>query len=330
MTRRDRRHRAEPAQELLRREPLHGEGRDPRGARGAARRRPATEAKSDGEKHAAIEAYDTSNTINTELQKQLMEDRSEGDRARRRARRRRSRSRSACGAPAADDPTRGQAHEITALWAQIRDWRREAHMPLDPRARCSSSSRRRTPVQRGPSACAPTATRSRRPATTSATSPTRSATTPRRSAGSPTSSARTTRARRTSARARRRRVARRSSAAATAAEAAREEAARRRVVVPGDRRVRGVAQGRDGPDAGAAAGCSRRRRAGDRAEDARGEAREDHGTVEADLGQQQSNVPSAATPMSAGSQTCTDVCTMSRRSARTPRRSASSPRSSAR
>src|SRR5262249_11912391 len=25
-------------------------------------------------------------------------------------------------------------NEITALWAQIRDWRKEAHMPLDPTA----------------------------------------------------------------------------------------------------------------------------------------------------------------------------------------------------
>ena len=37
----------------------------------------------------------------------------------------------ACGGPQKPDRP-GAYDEITALWTQIREWRREAHMPLDP------------------------------------------------------------------------------------------------------------------------------------------------------------------------------------------------------
>ena len=39
----------------------------------------------------------------------------------------------ACGGAQKDfTPVDPRDNEITALWTQIRDWRREAHMPLDP------------------------------------------------------------------------------------------------------------------------------------------------------------------------------------------------------
>ena len=38
----------------------------------------------------------------------------------------------ACGGPQHPDESANKRTQIAILWAQIRDWRREAHMPLDP------------------------------------------------------------------------------------------------------------------------------------------------------------------------------------------------------
>ena len=38
----------------------------------------------------------------------------------------------ACSAPTILQPRTPRYDEITALWTQIREWRKEAHMPLDP------------------------------------------------------------------------------------------------------------------------------------------------------------------------------------------------------
>jgi hypothetical protein len=59
----------------------------------------------------------------------------------------------ACGGaqapPPGPDPKRTQ---IAILWAQIRDWRREAHMPLDP-PRAFELQLARTPVQDAKRVC---------------------------------------------------------------------------------------------------------------------------------------------------------------------------------
>jgi hypothetical protein len=61
----------------------------------------------------------------------------------------------ACGGaqpPTGGDPNEGKRTQIAILWAQIRDWRREAHMPLDP-PHVFELQLARTPVQDAKRVC---------------------------------------------------------------------------------------------------------------------------------------------------------------------------------
>jgi hypothetical protein len=61
---------------------------------------------------------------------------------------------SSCGgAQPPDDGKRDKRNEIAILWAQIRDWRREAHMPLDP-PHVFEIQLARTPVKDAKRVCA--------------------------------------------------------------------------------------------------------------------------------------------------------------------------------
>jgi len=62
---------------------------------------------------------------------------------------------SSCGGAQAPDPSIEKRTQIAILWAQIRDWRREAHMPLDP-PRAFEIQLARTPIQDAKRVCVET------------------------------------------------------------------------------------------------------------------------------------------------------------------------------
>ena len=60
---------------------------------------------------------------------------------------------SCSGAPVDDHVNQDKRTQIAILWAQIRDWRREAHMPLDP-PHAFELQLARTPVKEAKRVCA--------------------------------------------------------------------------------------------------------------------------------------------------------------------------------